>query len=519
MSNIQISRIELNEFQNIFSGNSKCFGQHIPQNKKDGKITGKNYTIKKELTANEYYQHLVGVKGLGVVPLTLEGTVKFIVIDVDNYQQDYVSHMIDKVYDNNLPFLPFFSKSGGLHLYLFLDQFYAYKKINYLIKEFLPVLGLENKVEIFPKQLKLKENEAGNWINLPYFAGNKTTRYMVSQDHKKISLAEALHIIKEKNISLEILEKKVNSLELIDAPPCLQRIFYMGITECRNEYLFSLTTYLKLKYDDNFEEELLNYNAALKEPLPTKEIINTIIKSHKKDSYGYKCKQAPLQGFCNKSICGKRKFGIGGEEISELSFEEFTQYRSDPPYYEWKINGKKLAFFSETEIINQQKFRELCFRELHVMPFRIKDMNWTKIINRALQNVIVKEIESAEDMSPGAMLMHHLYDFFHDRTRAENLSQILIDRVYFDEEQKQLIFRGPDLINYIHNQKNFRYFRTTEIQNRLRKLGAINKRIYIDKKNDTVRVWAMSFDVFNGFRIDHSVNKPLDFSKIQKEEY
>ena len=38
-----------------------------------------------------------------------------------------------------------------------------------------------------------------------------------------------------------------------------------------------------------------------------------------------------------------------------------------------------MKFYNEADIINQSKFRELCFRNIHKLPFRMKDEQWTKI--------------------------------------------------------------------------------------------------------------------------------------------
>jgi hypothetical protein len=59
------------------------------------------------------------------------------------------------------------------------------------------LLGLPNDVEIFPKQDALGDGELGNWINLPYFGGDRPA---YGEDGRILSLAEFLdrkHLTKD----------------------------------------------------------------------------------------------------------------------------------------------------------------------------------------------------------------------------------------------------------------------------------------------------------------------------------
>ena len=106
--------------------------------------------------------------------------VKFGVIDIDpkDYADFNKKFFIDIIQEYELPLLPVESKSGGLHLFLFMDTFTDAKTV----KSFLTViyylyLELKQDCEIFPKQTQLtKDSETGQlrpgqFINLPYFGG------------------------------------------------------------------------------------------------------------------------------------------------------------------------------------------------------------------------------------------------------------------------------------------------------------------------------------------------------------
>lgn len=507
-------------FQEIFSGNPSGFGQHQPFQgdlKEGEKSRGKSWTVKEPITFEKYKKHLEGQIGLGVVPLK-ESKVKFAVIDIDNYNQKFIKNMIEKVYHNRLPFLPFLSKSGGLHLYLFFTEFVEFSKIKNGILEFLPVLGLKQNIEIFPKQKKLKDPQIGNWINLPYFNCKGSKQVLIGKDLKPLSLEAALKTIKQASLSLSDFAMALSNLYLNDAPPCIQNIYYNEDTAQRNEFLFNAAVYLKSKYTEDFEYELKELNNSMTRPLEEKELEATIIKSHRQRDYCYKCTQPPCSEFCAKELCKKRKYGISSEEISELSFEDFIQYTSDPPYYEWVVNGKALTFYQENDIIKQDRFRELCFRELHILPSRLKEATWTNIINRALKNIIIKTIALEDDISPGSMFLFNLHDFLENRVHAENLSQILIDRVYKEKENQVYIFKSKNLVDFLFIQKGFRLFKTTEIQSRLKRMGATVDRIYLDKTNKGVRVWKLPFKVVDELKVDIKNGLSIDFSNLDKKE-
>ncbi|NIU83363.1 MAG: hypothetical protein GWN64_07750 [Candidatus Thorarchaeota archaeon] len=510
---------ELDYFKKFFSGNTSAYGRHIYSSKKKGgqKREGQSFTIKEPLTDAQYIAHLEGKEGLGVIPINANNKCRFFVLDVDDYtgRED----IIQKIYDNAFPIVPFRSKSDGLHLYCFLDKLEPADKAIKIAKAFIPILGLANTTEIFPKQFNLKEGQIGNWINIPYYGGHNSRQAMVAKDNKLIAFSEAMYLIDKAKQRLELLENFLGNTELCDAPPCLQSIYYEKDTDFRNQYLFSLCRYLKAKHGDEFDILIQKYNLELGKPIPANELDKTIVSSHKKKDYSYRCTEEPLCSHCNKNLCRERKYGIGGEEVSELNFEQFIQYTSDPPYYEWVINGSSMKFYAESDIINQLKFRELCFRRLHVLPPRMKDAQWTKIINRALKNIEIVKIEEHDDMSTGSMFKELLYEFFERRAQAETKREILFDKVYKDQAENEYIFRSKALSDFLINVKNFRFYTMTEIQDRLKLMGGRAVKAYISKSNPTCRVWKLPLKALAKFM--HAKIKEdefeVDFAKGEED--
>jgi len=515
---LAISIVSLNDFQTIFSGNQNAYGEHTYPNKETKNKEGINITETKSINSSNYKKHLEGEKGLGIIPIRKNNTCSFAVLDVDVYEKEVLLY-IDTVYKNKIPLLPFRSKSGGLHLYLFLNKPFKVSVVKSYMEEFRLLLGLNNKTEIFPKQEKLLEGQVGNWINLPYYNAENTRQFLYDKKEEPILFEEAILIIKKSLQSENSLTEFFENLDLFDAPPCLQSIYYSGVTNFRNEYLFSLSCYYKAKFGDDFEFKISEANNHLQHPINVERLIKTIISSHKKKDYAYKCNNEPLSTFCNKHICSQRKFGIGSGEISELTYGQFFKYTTDPPYYEWIINDSSLKFYNELEIINQDKFRQLCFRKLNLLPNRLKIMNWTKILNTALKNIQIKNIQSDEDISPGALFKEYLYEFLEKRAMAQNRSQILVDRVFKDDKLEAYIFKPKNLLIFLINQKQFRYYGLTEIQDKLKQLKAGPLRYYVDNSVSNLRVWTLPYSGLKLF-IDEDVSDTfeVDFKEEFKDE-
>ena len=254
-------------------------------------------------------------------------------------------------------------------------------------------------------------------------------------------------------------------------------------------------------------------NLMLKEPLTAKEITSTVSRNKGKE-YSYKCTQEPICHFCNKIECAKREFGIEGDRISQLNFEDFIQYKTEPPYYIWNVNGKGLKFFKETDIIKQEKFRELCVRELHILPNKLKDITWTRIINGALQNIKIQEVDPEDDISPGAEFNTILAEFLEGRAQAQSKDQLLIDRVFKDHSCDSYVFKAKDFTKYLIHTRGCRFFGQTEIQDKLRTMGGYPKRYYLGQTHGTIRAWLIPLTALSNFKEEATMeNFTIDFSE------
>lgn len=163
---------DLNEdFATLFAGNINRRLTGTPKGvRDDGKKLLDYKTVKGAVMVQHYAAHLAGDVSLGLSPLR-DGKVRFGALDIDIYP------ITDKEASQAVaawkePCLAAWTKSRGLHVYVFTDEWVPAE----LMRKYLATLRkrLAKKLrdgakEIFPKQ----EEGDGNQINLPSFGGDR----------------------------------------------------------------------------------------------------------------------------------------------------------------------------------------------------------------------------------------------------------------------------------------------------------------------------------------------------------
>ncbi|MGI9572295.1 MAG: DUF5906 domain-containing protein, partial [Candidatus Actinomarinaceae bacterium] len=135
--------------------------------------------------------HLDGSLNYGVVlpPIRKpDNKCRWAAIDVDGevYNNDQIKiQLLQKVEELKLPLIPCYSKSKGLHFYIFFNEWTEAKTVRDILHTFLYKLGLPQDTECFPKQIELSETDTGNGIMLPYMNG-KGNDFIKSFNEKKI---------------------------------------------------------------------------------------------------------------------------------------------------------------------------------------------------------------------------------------------------------------------------------------------------------------------------------------------
>ena len=181
------------KFIEIFQGLDIAYGEYYLEGDKDqktGKEKGRAVTKRAPLTQELFQKHLNGEINLGVIPIRQDNTCIWGCIDVDKYDIN-IKVLIETIRKKKYPLVPYRSKSGGVHLFLHIDGYVSASDMIDKLAEIASVLGLGD-CEIFPKQrtINVELGTIGNWLNLPYYNSEFTTRHAINDTGHSIPIEQ-----------------------------------------------------------------------------------------------------------------------------------------------------------------------------------------------------------------------------------------------------------------------------------------------------------------------------------------
>jgi hypothetical protein len=479
---------EAARMHDLFAGLPRAYGTYNIKrvNKaKNDKVEGLALTLQAPVTVDLWLSHLVGTQGLGIIPIRDDATCLFGAIDIDINNINHVELEKD-VKKLGLPLIVCRSKSGGAHLWLFLEEPLPAMFVRSTLLNWSTMLGHPG-VEVFPKQVKLaNDRDVGNFINMPYFDVVNTVRYAII-DGQKASIDEFIeyafqHTATEDDINA--LKTQTLNKDFADGPPCLE---VLSKEKCqsgeRNEGLFNFGVYARLKYGDTWDTKLQEYNTSyMAPPLPFKEV-TTIIKQLQKKDYFFTCNRPPICGRCNKELCKLREFGIGqSEQEINVIVDGLTKINTSPPTWFITVDGVRMECDTD-ELLEQRKFRKLCLERVHKLPTMVKQPKWDRMIGKLIEHVDI--IQAPEDAGPEGQLKVHIENFCMGRAAARSKDEILLGKVYF--EDGFVYFRSTDLFKYL-DQQHFREFKQQKVWAILRDRYEADKHEF-RVKGRHVRTW------------------------------
>ena len=509
------------KFAAIFDGLQLAYGTFkIDKKQLNGKSTGRAAIVREPRSTELWEGHISGKgRGIGIIPINEENKCVWGCIDVDQYPLDH-KKLIEQIRKLKLPLVICRSKSGGAHCFLFSTEWIEAKDMQATLQQMSAALGYGGS-EIFPKQIKLHldRDDVGNFLNLPYFNAEEGLRYAIKDDGTSATLDEFLELYEqykqtpEQIASLQLGDAKKEE-PMMDGPPCLQILASKKISEGgRNNGLFNLGVYLRKAYPDSWETEILNYNMQyLDPPLPLSEV-NIVAKQLERKEYAYKCSDAPINAYCNKTLCLTRKHGVGAA-VQGAVIANLRKYNSIPPVWFVDVNGEPLEMDTDA-LLNQAIFQRSCMEQLNFMPRSVSRIIWENRIGALMQEM--KENESAiidvsQDASVSGQFYDHLEEFCQSMQQAEDKEEILLKRPWTDEDEKMTYFRLKDFDAHLKRNKFFEY-KSHKIAQRLRDKGGESLQIRI--KGRPARVWKIpSFDA-----VEVELSAPEFGSKENKEVF
>ncbi|HEY7824846.1 MAG TPA: hypothetical protein VIG24_18550 [Acidimicrobiia bacterium] len=168
-------------FARLFRGFSGRYGRYDLAGKTSakGKQEGSARTVDEPISLAAYQGHVDGMVGIGVIPLNEDNRVNFAAIDIDVYDPDArekkkLTHEDVALALQDSPLIVTRSKSNGVHVWLFSAEGVSASLATDYLQAMAARLGVAG-TEVFPKQTERATTEdVGNWINLPYFGGERT---------------------------------------------------------------------------------------------------------------------------------------------------------------------------------------------------------------------------------------------------------------------------------------------------------------------------------------------------------
>ena len=320
-----------------------------------------------KLTDQVYIDHLNGTKSIGIQPCNEGGETKFGLIDIDpaNYEHFDKKFIIDKIQEYKLPLIPILSKSGAIHLYIFMKKFIDAALLKSFLSNLLPLFKLKPETEIFPKQTQLTPDldsggvRPGQFINLPYF--NKTERRALNTDGTEFTFEQFIALVESNLVDPDELNKITEGIdqaiyegadeEFRDGPPCLahlSKIMKDPKFDGRDRFMYNYHVFVKMKYEDTWKKKVQNAPVKYFEDRYANawddRVLAAKIRSWNKSEKGFTCTQTPISDHCKKGICIKKKFGVlAGSKGNYPTLTNLKKINLDPvPEYEFDVLKEEL---------------------------------------------------------------------------------------------------------------------------------------------------------------------------------
>ena len=433
----------IDKFIQIFKGLERAHGctNIAPVTENGVKVKGQSFVRRQPVTPQLWQDHLEGKQSLGIIPIRDDNKCIWGCVDIDSYAGFDHKKLIDKIKEAKLPLVVCRSKSGGAHVFLFAKEPVEAELMRDKLTEIKTVLGYGGS-EVFPKQIKLKsQDDTGNFLNLPYFNGNQSTRYAFLENGEAATLDGFFGLYERNKQTPQQLQKiKIERpvTEYSDAPPCIELMAINKIPEGgRNNALFHYSVYAKKKWPAEWKSRLTMFNiAASTSPLSESEV-DIIKKQHDKKEWGYKCNDVPMCNLCDKKLCRSRKYGIGEEIVFPL-LSDLQKVKLEKPYYYLNVDGERLHLENVKFLKQQSLFQEACMEQLDFKPPTVKPKDWDMLINPLMKNH--EPVEPPEGVATQDQLQNHLETFCLDRHIGADIKDLKRGGVLTKDGHHHFIF-------------------------------------------------------------------------------
>jgi len=466
-------------FAALYDGFTRAHGRYTAKHKDDrGKVIGRAITVS---GPPNYADHLAGVQSIGVIPLREDDTLLFAAIDVDKYTLD-IHDVAARVASLALPLLCCRSKSGGVHLYLFLSTPHDADLVRKRMEDFACLLGVGGS-EIFPKQsYRATAEDVGNWINLPYAAG---VDRVCCYDGSELPLDAFLALAERMRTTLPSApscEAPAAPEQLRGAPPCLcHHATHGGAPDGhKHETLYGAITYARKRWPDTWQQKVHELNPLLFSPALATKDVDTVIKSLGRKSYDYQC-QGP---WCNKSRCRAAEYGRGTTGGGSCDIGQVVKIVGDPVFWIIEIDGRRVRC-TTMQLQSQLMFGRLCMDILNRCPPTMSAPRWTAYLDSKLQTADVVDSPVEATMRGRVRDMLRLFLLSQNR-RALERDELMIGKPWVEDGRG--LFQGRALLEFMIDRR-FAFESPHDVWCHVRDLGGASSVVRVG--STTVRCWSV----------------------------
>ena len=423
-------------------------------NDTDGKVAAQYVTRREPATDFLYTQHFNGGEALSVQPILDDGqSCQWGVIDIDSYSDPDLERKVRSAFElfKLRPFIET-SKSGGVHIYVILDQPVAEAaQLRSMLKRLARWIGYP-QAEIFPKQSKLAidKQDVGSFVVYPGYG---------------LGIEEACKRLSASVIPLQTINDLTDEGDFRNGPPCLFPLERLnqaqGEWSNRNLYLYQLGIFLHYKYPAEWQQKLQDYNEQIVEPSLPEAEVQALIGSLDKGNCHYICNGEPFESVCNRSLCQYRKFGVAARDSAGdvLSDEGITVLETDPPtWFVSLVNPATQEIvrsaMTTDQLTSAARFKKRCMEVIKYIPQLPSQPEWEAMIAKLLETA--ESIPVPFEMTPYAELLDCLYRFCLTHPKISEPEGLLRGRVWIEDTgESGLIcrFRSVDFSGYLRRHR------------------------------------------------------------------
>lgn len=412
----------MRSFPDLFQGRDDAHGEYFSLAGRKatdrGKIVSKARSVHEPVTPELWKDHLSGKHRLGIIPVRRDGTTGWICIDLDFYklagktlrEAGGYTKIAAAIKALDLPLVITASKSGGAHLWLFLETPMAssdalalaqavFKKLDLPRVLGINITEIEEHTDFFPANAS--PDDIGVWVNIPYFGD--ACHGVGEEGDEDLSLEQFVEFANSKLTRPSELKFKQRKAERAkpkksDRPPCIDFMYEKGVPDGhRNDCVTQYAIYALKAFPDTWEEETRNFNEEVCDPPLRHDEVTPIIKSVGLKQYeGYMCK-AMQSIYCDKTECKKRAFGIGKQATGDLGIEHIEKIDGENPIYLVTIEGKTFQCGVD-QLYMYAAFRKRAMSSLNRLLPNMKQPEWEDLLGDHLEMMEVTEAATDTQM-------------------------------------------------------------------------------------------------------------------------